>query len=65
MGIDAGSVAGAYDGGVYNLSLETSRRKSTLGTVLQLGYWLDVPVIGQRVVNETAQVLSEIEQRFR
>ncbi|HTU56770.1 MAG TPA: hypothetical protein VMF89_00020, partial [Polyangiales bacterium] len=61
---DAGGIPGAYDGGAYNLSLETSRRKETLGTVLALGYWLDLPVLSRRVVNETAQVLNEIEARF-
>jgi hypothetical protein len=65
LGIDAGSAPFAFDGGAYNLSLEASRRKDTLWSIRALGYWLDKPVISQRVVNETAQVLSEIEQRFR
>ena len=32
-------------------------------TLRALGYFVDAPLISQRVINETAHVLSELEQR--
>jgi hypothetical protein len=36
----------------------------TQTTLRALGYLRQLPMISQRVVNDTAQTLTEIEQRF-
>jgi hypothetical protein len=48
----------------YDLSTAGGKSAETPRTLRALGYFGKLPMISQRVVNETAQVLTEIEQRF-
>lgn len=61
--IDPASLPGYYASS-RDLSVAYGRLDATPNTLRAFG-WLGVqPMISQRVVNETAQVLDEIEQRF-
>jgi hypothetical protein len=62
VAFDLASVPGRYTSS-YDLSV--SGGMSTMSTsVRALGYLLKTPLISQRVVNETAQVLTEIGKRY-
>jgi len=48
----------------FNLSTAGGKSAETPRTIRALGYLRQDPMISQRVVNETAQTLQEIEQRY-
>lgn len=48
----------------FDLSIAAGQSSSTPQTLRALGYLRTTPLISQRVVNETAQTLTEIAQRF-
>jgi CTP:molybdopterin cytidylyltransferase MocA len=60
---DGGSVAqaGRYQSG-YNLSLDAGASPANTGSLRAFGWFGDQPMISQRVVNDTAQVLTELAQ---
>src|SRR5581483_5437166 len=58
--IDPGTLPGRYTS-AFDLSTEGGRSGTTQSSVRALGYRGDVALVSQRVVNETAQVLTEIE----
>ena len=61
-GIDATTLAERFTASVFDLTaLGDSRRARTLRA---LGYFGSNPLVSQRVVNETAHVLRELEARF-
>ena len=61
--IDPLSLAGRYTS-KFDLSTAGGKSAETPTTIRALGYIQRQPMISQRVVNETAQTLAEIEQRF-
>jgi len=61
--IDPLALTGRYTS-TFNLSIAGGSSATTPTTIRALGYIATQPMISQRVVNETAQVLAEIEQRF-
>ncbi len=48
----------------YDLSIAGGKSAQTPTTLRALGYLGTQPMISQRVVNDTAQTLTEIDQRF-
>ena len=48
----------------FDLSTAGGKSAETQTTLRALGYLRQLPLISQRVVNDTAQTLTEIEQRF-
>jgi hypothetical protein len=62
-GQDPLAVDGAYASD-YNLSIEGSDAADSKGSLRALGWFGKSPKISQRVVNETAHVLGEIDARF-
>jgi hypothetical protein len=48
----------------YDLSIANGKSAQTQNTLRALGYLGTQPMISQRVVNDTAQTLAEIDQRF-
>jgi mono/diheme cytochrome c family protein len=63
-GLDPKDLQSAYVTS-YNISIDAGRPSPNSGITLRaLGYAGQMPVISRRVAHETAQVLSEIEQRF-
>ena len=48
----------------FDLSIAGGQSAQTQNTIRALGYLRKVPLISQRVVNDTAQTLAEIEKRF-
>ena len=61
--IDPLALPGRYTS-TFDLSIAGGQSTSTPQTLRALGYFRTVPLISQRVVNETAQTLTEIAQRF-
>jgi hypothetical protein len=62
-GVDVSTLPGFYrvtDFDPATLGNQSARTR----TLRALGYFGDTPLVSQRVVNETANVLSELEQRF-
>jgi hypothetical protein len=62
-GIDPTMLPGSYTSN-YDLSVAGGQLPNTPHTLRALGYLHDLPMISQRVVNDTAQTLTEIEQRY-
>jgi hypothetical protein len=62
-GISRESLTGGYTSS-HDLSIDAGKSLSSDRTLRVLGYIGDQLLIARRVVNETAQVLTEIEQRF-
>ncbi|HKO93997.1 MAG TPA: hypothetical protein VJU61_22740, partial [Polyangiaceae bacterium] len=64
-GVDSASLRDRYSTS-YNVSIDAGALANNSRTLRGLGYTVfsSEPLISTRVVNETAQVLSEIEQRF-
>ncbi|HWU87182.1 MAG TPA: hypothetical protein VN253_07905, partial [Kofleriaceae bacterium] len=61
-GVDPAALPGRFDA-PYNLTVDTIAARD--GRVLRaLGWASSFPAISQRVANETAQVLGELERRF-
>jgi hypothetical protein len=48
----------------FDLSVAGGKSRQTDRTIRALGYLTQTPMISQRVVNDTAQALTEIETRF-
>jgi len=63
-GIDPLALPGRYTS-TFDLSTAGGKSTETSITVRALGYRGKLPMISQRVVNDTAQTLTEIEQRYR
>ena len=61
--IDPQTLPGRYTS-TFDLSTSGGKAGETQTVIRALGYRNDVTLISQRVVNETAQVLAEIEARF-
>ena len=61
--IDPLTVAGRYTS-KFDLSITGGKSVGTPQTIRALGYLRTDPMISQRVVNETAQTLAEIDARF-
>jgi hypothetical protein len=62
-GVDVQRLRGAYVTS-HDVSVAAGRLPSSGSTLRALGYATQTPVISRRVAHETAQVLTEIEQRF-
>jgi hypothetical protein len=62
-GEDPLTIAGRYQSG-FNLSVSGGQSATDDGIIRGFGYRLNSVAISQRVVNETAQVLKEIEIQF-
>jgi hypothetical protein len=62
-GIDPKTLSGGYTT-PYNVSIDADTLLISKRTLRALGYVRQTPMISVRVANETAQVLTEIEQRF-
>jgi hypothetical protein len=62
-GIDPLTLPGRYTS-KFDLSTAGGKSAETPGTLRALGYRSNLPMISQRVVNDTAQTLAEIEARF-
>jgi hypothetical protein len=60
---DALTLPGRYTS-TYDLSIAGGKSAQTQNTLRAFGYLGTQPMISQRVVNETAQTLTEIDQRF-
>jgi len=60
---DATTIPGRYTS-AFDLSTGGGESAKTPNTLRALGYLGDKPMISQRVVNETAQVLTEIQARW-
>ena len=61
--IDPLALPGRYTS-KFDLSTAGGKSAETQTTLRALGYLRQLPMISQRVVNDTAQTLTEIEQRF-
>ena len=61
--IDPLTLPGRYTS-TYDLSIAGGKSAETQNTLRALGYLGTQPMISQRVVNDTAQTLTEIDQRF-
>ena len=61
--IDPLTLPGRYTS-KFDLSTAGGKSAETQTTLRALGYLRQLPMISQRVVNDTAQTLTEIEQRF-
>jgi hypothetical protein len=61
--VDPATIPGRY-ASPYNLSNTTGIAPTNERSLRAFGWLLAQPAISQRVINETAQVLSEIEARF-
>ena len=61
--IDPLTLPGRYTS-TYDLSISGGQSAQTQTTLRALGYLGTQPMISQRVVNDTAQTLKEIDQRF-
>jgi hypothetical protein len=61
--IDPLALPGRYTS-KFDLSIAGGEAAQTPSTIRALGYFGEKPMISQRVVNETAQTLTEIESRF-
>ena len=62
-GIDPLTLPGRYTS-KFDLSVAGGQSATTLNTVRAFGYLGTQPLISQRVVNDTAQTLTEIEDRY-
>jgi hypothetical protein len=62
-GIDPMTLPGRYTS-KFDLSISGGKSAESPRTIRALGYLALLPMISQRVVNDTAQTLAEIEQRF-
>lgn len=58
---DAGTVPARFTSS-YDLSLDGGDSPASLGSLRAFGWFGDRPMISQRVVNETAQLLAELQQ---
>lgn len=63
LGVDLATVPGRYSS-TRDLSVAGGKSNEADRTIRALGYIGKTPMISQRVVNDTAQTLAEIEQRF-
>lgn len=63
LGIEPSAIAGRYVS-PYDLSVAGGKSRETTRTLRALGWLHDIPMISQRVANDTAQVLAEIERRY-
>jgi hypothetical protein len=61
--IDPLTLPGRYTS-TFDLGIAGGQSAQTFTTLRALGYLAKLPMISQRVVNETAQTLTEIEQRY-
>ena len=61
--IDPQTLSARYTS-TFDLSIAGGQSAQTQTTIRALGYLRKVPMISQRVVNDTAQTLAEIERRF-
>ena len=62
-GIDLGTLAETYRAPLFDQT-PLGAQNFRFRTLRALGYFVDTPLVSQRVINETANVLGEIEQRF-
>ena len=62
-GIDPLTLPGRYRS-TFDLSTAGGQSATTPNTLRALGYLRRMPMISQRVVNDTAQTLTEIDARF-
>lgn len=62
-GVPAPHLRGGYVSS-QNVAIDAGKLPVRGRTLRALGYLADTPIISRRVAHETAQVLSEIEQRF-
>jgi hypothetical protein len=62
-GIDPATISGSYTSG-YDVSVVGGMSATNERSLRALGWLFDKPAISQRVANDTAQVLTEIDQRF-
>jgi hypothetical protein len=63
VAIDPVTLPGRYTS-KFDLSIAAGQSAQTANTIRALGYLAQKPMISQRVVNDTAQTLTEIEARF-
>lgn len=63
IGVDPNKIAGRYTS-TYDLSVAAGKSERTERTLRALGYLGKDVMISQRVANDTAQVLSEIDKRY-
>ena len=63
IGVDPLTVPGRYTS-AFDLSTAAGTLTQTDATIRALGYIANQTLISQRVVNDTAQTLTEIEQRY-
>ena len=63
LGVDPPTVPGTFTSG-HDLSISAGISSITMTSLRAFGWFHDEPAISQRVVNETAFVLDEIDQRF-
>ena len=61
--IDPLTLPGRYTS-TFDLSIAGGQSAQTFSTLRALGYLRTQPMISQRVANDTAQVLTEIEARY-
>jgi hypothetical protein len=61
--IDSLALPGRYTS-TFDLSIAGGKSAQTRQTIRALGYFAQQPMISQRVVNDTAQTLTELEARF-
>lgn len=62
-GIDLGTLDQVYRAPLFDQT-PLGTQNLRFRTLRALGYFVDTPLVSQRVINETANVLSELEQRF-
>jgi hypothetical protein len=62
-GIDLGAITGRYTS-THDLSIDAGHSRETDLSLRALGWLGSTPMISQRVVNETAQVVDEVEAQF-
>ena len=63
IALDPLTIPGRYTS-KFNLSTAGDKSAETGQTIRAFGYIAKLPIISQRVVNETAQTLTELETRF-
>lgn len=62
-GIDLGTLEEVYRAPLFDQT-PLGNQSARFRTLRALGYFVDTPLVSQRVVNETANVLDELERRY-
>ncbi|WP_438015421.1 hypothetical protein WMF18_31735 [Sorangium sp. So ce315] len=62
-GVDPATIAGRYTS-TYDLSIAAGIATEQPASLRAFGWHITIPAISQRVANDTAQTLTEIEARF-